>query len=132
MAQVLLVEPDRPLRKFVAGILGDFGHDVAQCESLAQAWKALRERRFDVLATDLALHRELGKYHAQAPHLRIIGLTGRPICSDTAPLCERPPSLQDKPFRFGDLSTLVRMVSESDNLQMRQKRFQRPRRRCHD
>jgi hypothetical protein len=28
MAQILLAEPDRPIRDFIAGILTDFGHGV--------------------------------------------------------------------------------------------------------
>ena len=31
MAQILLAEPDRPIRDFIAGILMDFGHDVTTC-----------------------------------------------------------------------------------------------------
>ena len=37
MAQILLAEPDRPIRDFIAGILMDFGHDVTACQNCTEA-----------------------------------------------------------------------------------------------
>ena len=37
MAQILLAEPDRPIRDFITGILTEFGHDVTACQDCAEA-----------------------------------------------------------------------------------------------
>ena len=50
MARVLLIEPDRPLRTFIAGILADFGHDVAQARHIGECREWLERAVFDVTA----------------------------------------------------------------------------------
>lgn len=105
MARVLVVEPDRRIRSFIAGILADLGHQVERCGDAARAGQRLRRARFDVVATDLTLD-DL----PLAPPLRVLTLSGHPIRPGSPP-SERPPRLNDKPFRFADLHSLVAAIA---------------------
>src|SRR5260370_21457527 len=60
MARILLTEPDRAIREFIAGILTEFGHDVVACEDVIEAEVWLATSPIDVLITDLVLHGEQG------------------------------------------------------------------------
>ncbi len=109
MARVLIAEPDRQVRNFIAGILADFGHDVEQCADQGDVREWLRRTPFDVLATDLGLGRHSGDIAAVARRLPVVTLSGCPFraaCNDY----DRPERLSDKPFRFGDLHNLVASV----------------------
>ena len=107
MAQVLVVEPDRQLRGFIAGILADLGHHVTGCADIEEAHNSLRGSRFDVLATDLTLGAKAAGALGWPPQLRLLTLIGRPAGG----AAERPPRLCDKPFRFTDLHALVAAVA---------------------
>jgi DNA-binding NtrC family response regulator len=109
MARVLVVEPDRQIRNFIAGILADFGHYVRQCGDAEDARQWLRRARFDVLATDLVLGEDAGDILPSARRVPVLTLSGRPG-RPAADKYERPPSLHDKPFRCGDLHTLVAAI----------------------
>jgi hypothetical protein len=37
MARILLTEPDRAIREFIAGILTEFGHDVVASGNIVEA-----------------------------------------------------------------------------------------------
>jgi len=50
MARVLLTEPDRAIREFIAGILNEFGHDVVACGNIVEAEVCLATSPIDVLA----------------------------------------------------------------------------------
>jgi CheY-like chemotaxis protein len=107
MARILVVEPDRRVRQFIAGILSDFGHRVEQCDDATGARRLLRDARFDVLATDLVLAANaVDDLPAAAEVVPVLTLSGRPFSRDGEPH-ER---LRDKPFRFADLTTLVGAV----------------------
>ena len=60
MAQILLAEPDRPIRDFIAGILTDFGHGVTACGDGCEAAALLATGPVDVLVTDLVLRDDEG------------------------------------------------------------------------
>ncbi|HKS88619.1 MAG TPA: hypothetical protein VJR70_04190 [Stellaceae bacterium] len=110
MARVLVVEPDRRIRKFVAGILAEFGHHVEACGDAREARRSLGRARFDVLATDLVLARDrAGDFVALAPDLPLLTLRGQPFRA-AADRAERPGRLRDTPFRFADLAALVAAV----------------------
>lgn len=110
MARVLLVEPDRQIGKFIAGILADCGHDVRQCADADDARQCLRRAPFDVIATDLVLGGRSDALAAMAQRLPVLTLSGRIFCPVTDK-CRHPPRLPDKPFRFGDLDNLVRAIA---------------------
>ena len=110
MTRVLVVEPDRQIRNFIAGILADFGHHVRQCSDAGDARKRLRRARFDVLATDLALGEDEGDIPLWARCVPVLTLSGRPF-HPAADKYERPLSLHDTPFRFGDLRRLVAAIA---------------------
>ncbi len=109
MARVLVVEPDRRIRSFIAGILADFGHHVRQCSNAGDARQRLRRARFDVLATDLMLGGNAGEIPRWMRRVPVLTLCGRPF-RPAADKYERPRCLHDTPFRLGDLQRLVAAV----------------------
>jgi CheY-like chemotaxis protein len=114
MTRILVVEPKRPLRAFIAGILGDFGHHVVQCADLGEARESLRRAPFDVVATDLVLR--TGELPVPPPHPRVLTLNGRPAPRADGDKYGRPLRLYDKPFRLADLRRLVAAVEPSGAL----------------
>ena len=113
MAQILLAEPDRRIRQFMAGILGDFGHDVTACEDGIEASAFLAIRPIDVLVTDLVLRDGEGSQlssHCAALGIPTITLTGREFRVDQAEQ-NRPSPLVVKPFRFDDLQCVLDAVA---------------------
>ena len=110
MARVLVVEPDQRIRKFIAGILADFGHQVEQCSDATDAQRSLRLAHFDVLATDLVLTgRKAPDFGAVARHLPVLTLTGRPFHPgmQNGAAATR---LNEKPFRAADLAALASAI----------------------
>jgi len=104
MARVLLVEPDRPIRKFIAGILSDLGHHVAQAKSLGDFRDWVGRDSFDVVATDLVLGETGEQIASAARDMKIVTLSG---C-----LFDRDEQLdqtvfRDRPFRLDNLRMLV-------------------------
>jgi DNA-binding NtrC family response regulator len=112
MARILLAEPDKAIREFIAGILAEFGHDVQACENGIEACVWLASSQFDVLVTDMVLDgdhsADLGK-HCAAFGIRTITLTGREFRAGDAE-GNRPPALLEKPFRFSDLRRVLNAV----------------------
>jgi len=113
MAQILLAEPDRPIRDFVAGILMDFGHDVTACQNCTEAAALLGNTPIDVLVTDLVLGDGEGSTlstRCLARGIPTITLTGQKFRIDQAKQ-GRPPPLVDKPFRLDDLQCVVDAIA---------------------
>jgi DNA-binding response OmpR family regulator len=107
MARILVVEPDRRVRQFIAGILADFGHRVEQCGDANGARRWLRRAQFDVLATDLMLaESDADDLPALAGGAPVLTLSGRRFSPEER-RHDRPAGLRDKPFRFADLTRLV-------------------------
>jgi len=97
MARILLTEPDRAIRDFIAGILTEFGHDVVSSENVIEAEVWLATSPIDVLVTDLVLHGEQGlalSRSCAALGIRTVTLTGREFRPDQTERA-RPPSLSD-------------------------------------
>lgn len=113
MARVLVVEPDRRIRQFIAGILGDFGHQVEQCSGVAEARQRLQQSPFDVVASDLPLERDGGRGRAPPGSPEIVSLSGGSLHA-VAAWREPPVRLHEKPFRFADLHNLVRAVGSTE------------------
>jgi len=113
MAQILLAEPDRPIRDFIAGILSDFGHEVTVCENCTEAVGLLANGPIDVLVTDLVLGggeaSTLGG-HCVARGIPTITLSGHEFHLDQAEQ-DRPLLLVDKPFRLDDLQCVIDAVA---------------------
>lgn len=110
MARVLVVEPDQQIRKFIAGILADFGHQVEQCSDARDAERTLRCGNFDVLATDLVLAgRKAADFGPASRHLPVLTLTGRPYHPGSGHGAEAA-RLREKPFRVADLATLAAAI----------------------
>ena len=115
MAQILLAEPDRPIRDFIAGILTDFGHGVTSCGDGCEAAALLATGPVDVLVTDLVLRDDEGSMlsrHCAAYGIPTITLTGHEYHLDR-PGQNRPPLLIDKPFRLDDLQCVIDAIAVS-------------------
>jgi len=113
MVQILLAEPDRPIRELIAGILTDFGHDVTACEDGTQAAARLAVGPIDVVVTDLVLGDGEGatlSRHCLARGIPTVTLTGHQFQVYQAQR-DRPPTLVEKPFRIDDLEGVVDAVA---------------------
>jgi len=111
MARVLVVEPERRICRFIAGILTEFGHDVEQCDNARGARRWLRRARFDVLVTDLVVAEDnIDDFAALARGLPVVTLRGQRFGADNG---ERLVRLYQTPFRFADLAVLVAAVEMS-------------------
>jgi two-component system cell cycle response regulator CpdR len=113
MAQILLAEPNRPIREFIAGILTDFGHDVTACGDGTEAAALLAIGPIEVVVTDLVLRDDEGSTlsrHCVARGIPTITLTGHEFHIDRAQQ-DRPPPLVEKPFRLDDLQCVIDAVA---------------------
>ena len=93
MARILLAEPDRAIREFIAGILTEFGHDVLVCDNVVEASVWLATSPIDVLVTDMVLRGEQGSMLSRscaALGIPTVTLTGREFHADQT-RCKRPP-----------------------------------------
>jgi CheY-like chemotaxis protein len=113
MAQILLAEPDRPIRDFIAGILTDFGHGVTACGDGNEAAALLAIGPVDVVVTDLVLRDDVGSTLSRdclARAIPTISLTGHEFHLDRAEQ-DRPLPLIDKPFRLDDLQCVIDAIA---------------------
>jgi CheY-like chemotaxis protein len=113
MARVLLAEPNRLVRQFIAGILTDFGHDVTACEDCTEAAARLTIGPIDVLVTDVVLRDAEGSSfckHCVTRGIRTITLSGHEF-RDAQGEQDCPPPLVEKPFRLDDLQDVVDAVA---------------------
>jgi DNA-binding NtrC family response regulator len=113
MVQILVAEPDRPIRDLIAGILTEFGHDVTACEDCTEAAALLGNGPIGVLVTDLVLTDDASLTFSRrclARGIPTITLTGHEFRIDQARR-DRPPTLVDKPFRIDDLQNVVDAVA---------------------
>ena len=114
MARVVVVEPDRRLRDFIAGILAEFGHEVQPVATPGDARRWMAPGRCDVVATDLVLGAGSRRLFPWATGLPIVTLSGEP--ARPAPNGRgRPMRLRDKPFRVADLQHLVAAVTAASS-----------------
>ena len=58
MARVLVIQPDRRISEFIAGILSDLGHQVHLSSDPEEVRRLLRRSGFDVVVGDPA-----GEFH---------------------------------------------------------------------
>jgi two-component system, OmpR family, response regulator len=118
MARILLAESDQYIRRFVAGILSDCGHAVETCADAVEASWSLATRTIDVVVTDLVLgfggEETLGRDCA-ALGIPTFTLSGSRFQPDQS-MAERPSGLLEKPFRFGDLQSVLEAVAPRPGL----------------
>ena len=113
MARILLAESDQHIRRFVAGILSDCGHAVEVCADAVEASLSVATRAIDVVVTDLVLgfgdKTSLGRDCAALgiPTVTLSGSKFRP----GHPVADQPAALLEKPFRFGDLQSVLDAVT---------------------
>lgn len=112
MARILLAEPDRAIREFIAGILTEFNHDVRACANLIEANVWVATSPFDVLVTDIAPDGDQGaalRRGCAGLGIRMVTLTGRECRAGEAE-DSRAPTFAEKPFRFSDLQRVLDAV----------------------
>ena len=113
MARVLVAEHDAPIRRLIAGILADFGHDVRECAEPDETSACLRSAPVDVLVTDLVLHGRQGaqlRRDSAALGVPTVTLSGHQFRPETGRRA-RQPQLRRKPFRVADLQNVVDTVA---------------------
>jgi CheY-like chemotaxis protein len=113
VTHILVAEPDKQIREFIAGILTDSGHDVTACQDGNEATALMAIGPIDVLVTDLVLRDDEGSMlsrHCVARGIPTITLTGYEFRIDRAEQ-DRPPPLIDKPFRLDDLQCVIDAVA---------------------
>jgi DNA-binding NtrC family response regulator len=111
MARILLTEPDRAIREFIAGILTEFGHEVVACGNIVEAEVWLATSPINVLVTDLVLHGEQGVMLSRSCSARgipTVTLSGGVFLPGQT---SRPPPLLEKPFRFSDLQRVLNAIN---------------------
>src|SRR5690349_5320893 len=102
MARILLAEPDRAIREFIAGILTEFGHDVQTCTNTVDANVWLATAPVDVLVTDMVLRGSQGlalSRRSATLGIPTITLTGWEFHAEDG-VQNASPTLLEKPFRF--------------------------------
>src|ERR1700730_5993199 len=117
MARILVVESDREIREFIAGILAEVGHDVQLCGNGIEATVWLASSAIDVLVTDMVLHGNQGlllSKHCADLGIPTITLTGREFHVDEAH-GDPPLALLEKPFRFSDLQRVLNAIQDSQS-----------------
>lgn len=112
MARILVAEPDRQVRQFIAGILADSGHEVAECADAGDARQHLRRTAFDLVVTDLVLDEPAGELSALTRRILIVTLSGRRFRAGSDKYAG-PQRLPEKPFRFSDLRVLLSAAETS-------------------
>jgi CheY-like chemotaxis protein len=81
MARVLSVDDEEGIREFVAEVLREAGHDVAQAADAGEALGALEDGPFDLMLVDLKMPGELSgmdvlrRARAEWPDMQVIVLT---------------------------------------------------------
>ena len=113
MARVLVAEQDTPIRRLIAGILADFGHDVRECAEPGETSASLKAHPVDVLVTDLVLRGRVGARlfrDSSAMGVPTVTLSGHEYRPDAARRL-RPAPLTRKPFRLADLKGVVEAVA---------------------
>jgi DNA-binding NtrC family response regulator len=79
--RVLVVDDEIGIRAFLAEVLADAGHEVAQAGTGEDALTQLRDRPFDLMMLDLRMPGELSgldvlrRARAEWPHLQVVVLT---------------------------------------------------------
>jgi len=115
---VLIVDDEEGLRRAVLNFLKRRGIDATAVADGVEALRALRERRFDVILSDVRMpgmngRQFLERLRQEHPAMvsRVILTTGDTFAPDTAALLQESgaPSLV-KPFDFAKLETLLREV----------------------
>jgi len=109
MARILLAEPDRAIREFIAGILTEFGHDVQTCTNTVDANVWLATAPVDVLVTDMVLRGSQGlalSRRSATLGIPTITLTGWEFHAEDG-VQNASPTLLEKPFRFSDLRRVI-------------------------
>lgn len=74
---ILLVDDDSMVREVIAGLLEGNGYSVIACESPLEAMAIARERRIDLLLTDVVMrHMSGGQLAEQMPGLKVVFMSG--------------------------------------------------------
>ncbi|MBI4854728.1 MAG: PAS domain S-box protein [Acidobacteria bacterium] len=114
-AQMLIVDDEDSVREVLADMLDIFGHSVVQCASAQAGLQALKEEKFDIIFTDLAMPDMDGWALAEQvrqkwPTTKIILMTG--YGADTSPENQaKVDAIISKPFDIEQLQeTLTNLL----------------------
>ena len=118
MASILLAEDDESLRRFLAAALERAGHAVTACGDGSDAYKSLKEGRYDLLLSDIVMPGldgiELAKRAADLdPSLKIMFITGfAAVALHPASEAPKHAKVLSKPFHLREIVQEVeRMIA---------------------
>lgn len=109
----ILAESDQHIRQFIAGILSDCGHAVEACADAVEASMSLATQSIDIVVTDLVLgfgDKASLERDCAALGIPTVTLSGSKFRPDQS-VAEQPPALLEKPFRFGDLQSVLDAIT---------------------
>jgi DNA-binding response OmpR family regulator len=120
MVGVLVIDDDEPMRRTVARMLRQAGHDVIEAGNGVEGIKLFRSDPRELVVTDIIMPDKEGietirEIRAIAPEVRIIAMSGRAVTQQehylrVAEVLGADASLT-KPFRVEELlSTLARVM----------------------
>lgn len=89
MSHVLLVDDEESIRRTLAAFLSKAGYTVTATDSAASAQQMLREKKFDVVVSDIVMPRVTGvellqMIHQESPQVQVIMMTGQPTVETAA------------------------------------------------
>lgn len=115
VAQMLIVDDEDSVREVLADMLDIFGHSVVQCASAQVGLEALKEEKFDIIFTDLAMPDMDGwalseQVRQNWPNTKIILMTG--YGADSSPENQtKVDAIISKPFDIEQLrETLTNLL----------------------
>ncbi len=119
MATVLVVDDDKETRRLVRMQLEDKGHEVSVGDDGEQATRALKEKSYDLLITDLIMPNKEGielimECRKAYPKMKIIAISGvyMGVGGTALPVAEKlgADAALEKPFKFAKLLETVNAV----------------------
>ena len=122
MKRIIVIEDEPSIRKITVRILASAGYEVLEASSGSEGLHTWREQGADLIVTDLRMSdmsgidviHELGDSAPDLPIIVVSGDTGGHMGPLRDAMTSRPITLLRKPFRAGDLLTMVSEALDPD------------------
>ena len=110
MGQALIVEDDPMLQRLLAELIEEMGYSVTSAEDAEKARRAIHDREFQFLLTDLKLQDDrvaglvlANEIRTENAYMRIVIVSGYPMPDDLPP----ETLFLQKPFTISQLQNLI-------------------------
>jgi DNA-binding response OmpR family regulator len=116
MAKILIIDDDALIRRLIARVLGDEGHDVTVAQDGNDGLKQFRVERPALVISDILMPEKEGietilEIRREAPSIPILAISGGDTFLDIATKLGASGSLS-KPFRNAELIEVVNRLLE--------------------